>query len=293
MPLRIAKVLLKLSKGEILPAGQAKHRIIDELVEVHILYRTGKVRQRIGILSRPNLEIYLDTRCSIKDLSAYVAALEQKGSSRSALTEVSGDSKLKRVRTFKGFLVNSLEPIPALFHEEKILLEPREGMFHFIYDFEHFSPSPDVTIVGVENAENFRKLEEQAYLFKHIRPLLVSRYPQSQSRDLIKWLQAIPNPYLHFGDFDFAGIGIYLHEYHCYLPRRSQFFIPPGLEEVLRKTGSRKRYDNQKINFDLALVKEEGIRGLIALLHKYKKGLDQESFIKEVASLKMGFKNTK
>jgi len=35
--------------------------------------------------------------------------------------------------------------------------------------------------------------------------LFVSRYPQTQSKDLLNWLQSIPNPYLHFGDFDLTG----------------------------------------------------------------------------------------
>ena len=45
--------------------------------------------------------------------------------------------------------------------------------------------------------------------------LFVCRYPQSN--DLIKWLQSIPNRYLHFGDLDFAGINIYLNEFKKYL----------------------------------------------------------------------------
>ena len=38
------------------------------------------------------------------------------------------------------------------------------------------------------------------------RLLFVSRYPQST--DLRSWLQNIPNRYIHFGDFDLAGIHI-------------------------------------------------------------------------------------
>lgn len=279
LPLRIAKALLRLTKGETLAASLARHPVIDELVESHILYRSGRVKKSIGLLSLQNLELFLSNRFSIGDLSAYVSILEQEDASRAALTGVSGDSKLKKVRTFKGFLVNSLTAIPARLHSKDILLEPREGMFHFISDFEEFLPSADVVIVGVENAENFRRLREQAYLFEHIRPLFVSRYPQNQSRDFINWLKAIPNPYLHFGDFDFAGIGIYLNEYHKHIPQRSEFFIPDGLEQVLRVSGSRDRYNTQRINFDPALIEQQSVLELIALLHRYKKGLDQERFI--------------
>ena len=93
-----------------------------------------------------------------------------------------------------------------------MMLYPTEGTFQFIYDYERFILPADITIVGIENPENFRQISQQQYLFKDIKPLFVCRYPQNQSKDLLKWLQSIPNSYLHFGDFDLAGIGIYLNE---------------------------------------------------------------------------------
>ena len=72
-----------------------------------------------------------------------------------------------------------------------------------------FKISKDITIVGVENSRNFRHIEEQKYLFKDISPLFISRYPQNQNKDFIKWMKSVPNDYIHFGDFDISGIGIY------------------------------------------------------------------------------------
>ena len=39
-------------------------------------------------------------------------------------------------------------------------------------------------------------------------------------------MKSIPNNYLHFGDFDLAGIGIYVNEYKCHLSNKSSFYIP-------------------------------------------------------------------
>jgi len=75
-----------------------------------------------------------------------------------------------------------------------LTVQPQEGTFTFIYDFENFSPSDDITIVGIENPSNFRHIQKQRKLFGEIQPLFVSRYPQR--KDLVKWLQTIPNPYL-------------------------------------------------------------------------------------------------
>lgn len=110
-------------------------------------------------------------------------------------------------------------------------------------------------------------------------PLIL--YPQGQSKDFIKWLTTIPNPYLHFGDFDFAGIGIYLNEYKCYLGSRSVFYVPDEIDLLIRKWGNVNLYNKQKINYELASVNEPQIHRLAKIIHKYKKGLEQEILISQ------------
>jgi hypothetical protein len=152
-------------------------------------------------------------------------------------------------------------------------------MFNFVYDFEKLIPDKGVTIVGIENPENFRHIDKQKYLFKGINPLFVCRYPQSQSRDLFKWLQSIPNNYLHFGDFDIAGLNIYLNEYKKHLGEKTQYFLPENIDELILTKGNRDLYNKQKIQFDEEIVDEENILNLLELLRKYKKGLEQEILI--------------
>lgn len=69
-------------------------------------------------------------------------------------------------------------------------------------------------IVWIENGKNFNQIREQRYFFGEQKILFVSRYPQST--DLRQWLMSISNAYLHFGDFDLAGIRIYLSGFHRY-----------------------------------------------------------------------------
>lgn len=95
---------------------------------------------------------------------------------RSELVEVSSNSKLKNIRAFKGFQVNSYVPTNAILNGNEIILDFTEGLFQFIYDFENFIPNENVTIIGIENAENIRWVVKQKYLFKDIEPLFVSRY---------------------------------------------------------------------------------------------------------------------
>jgi len=176
--------------------------------------------------------------------------------------------------------VNSYETIEAEINGKQILLQPQEGMFHFVYDYQHFLPHKSVTIVGIENPENFRFVKHQQYLFEGLKPLFVSRYPQSN--DLVRWLQSIPNLYLHFGDLDFEGINIYLNEFKKHLGERASFFIPSNTFELLPLFGNRKLYDKQLSRAPSAeLTGEIPIVKLLESFHRYKKVLEQEIFIKQ------------
>ncbi len=74
---------------------------------------------------------------------------------------------------------------------------------------------------------------------------------------------------------NFAGINNYQNEFKKHLSDKAGFFVP----EFIQKFGNRQRYDEQKISFALDLIKEEKLLKLIASLHKFRKGLDQEILI--------------
>lgn len=280
LPVHITQKLVQLIDGETLSSSAIKHSIIEELVAERIIERTGRIQKKIHLVNASALIQYLQNKYGINDLEKYIEVALKENVQRSELVEISSNSKLKNTRTFKGFLVNSYIPIKASLNGKEITLSFTEGIFQFIYDFENFIPKSDITIVGVENSENFRWIEMQKHLFTNIKPLFVSRYPQNQSKDLIKWLQSIPNNYLHFGDFDFAGIGIYLNEFKKHLSEKASFFIPENIEILISKNGNKNRYDQQKINFEISAIQEERVVSLVKILHQYKKGLDQEILIK-------------
>lgn len=280
IPLHIAEKLLLLEQGEIISASSAKHAVIEGFVDENIIQRTGRIQKKFSVADKNTLKIFLQNKYGINDLGKYIETLKQIGFTRTDLTKISSNSKLKKVRTFKGFLVNSYMPIQAVLNDEPFLINPPTGSFQFIYDFKHFSIPQDLTVVGIENPENFRHIEGQKYLFKDIKPLFVCRYPQNRSKDLLKWLQSIPDPYLPFGDFDFAGIGIYLNEYKKYIGEKAVFFIPENIENLLEKYGNKELYDNQKTLFDKEKKDDSSLNYLISIIHKYKKGLEQEIFIK-------------
>jgi len=279
LTLKIANLLERLIEGEAIPYSTAKSKLIDVLVAEHILFKKGKHRKTLELVNEKALHLYLANQLQIQNLQDYISALENKHSTRAEFVKVTTDSKHSKERAFKGFLVNSYNEIQAELNDEKIIIHPNLGSFTFIYDYETFKIPKEITVVGVENAKNFRQIQEQNYLFKNITPLFISRYPQNQNKDFIKWMTSIPNKYLHFGDFDLAGIGIYLNEYKRHLSEKAGFFIPPNIKDDIRKNGNRKRFNIQKQNFKIEEIQEPDLLDLIAIINTEKKGLDQEYFI--------------
>ena len=277
----LADKLVRLARGERLPASSMRSKLVSELIIEGIIIdqRIGRSRSLLYVADVDALNGFLRNHFSIQDIESYVAVLKQGGFSRADLTRSSSDSKLVPVRTFKGFLINSFMPIHARLDDTEIIIHPIPGTFQFIHNYETFIPAPEVIVVNVENSENFSRIAQQQFLFQGLSVLFVSRYPQNQNKDLLKWLQKIPNNYLHYGDFDYAGINIYLNEYKQKLGERAKFFIPDNLELLLSSYGSKVLYDRQNLTVDVSEIKETGITDLIKLIQLYKKGLEQEVFI--------------
>ena len=275
----LARKLLALAAGEVIPRSQFKSRLVDSMLDNRVLQlRSRGTRQSVFCPDAVALQSYIANHFAIADLQQYVEMLDNENLLRSHSVRLAGNSKVKNIRTFKGFLVNCLEPISVRLNGSELKLTPVPGAFTYIYDFEQFVPAEEVTIVGVENAENFRYLERQSYLFPEQKFLFVSRYPQSG--DLVRWLQVIDNPYLHFGDYDFSGIRIYLTEFKKYLLDRAEFFIPPGIDNLLGRYGNRDLYERQLNQLsELVCLPESGLQLLVELICREKKGLEQEVLI--------------
>ncbi len=219
-----------------------------------------------------------------KDESYRILEVEASDS-RATMAIETGNSKLAMVRSCPGFPVNSYEPIECFLGGEPFRVNPQEGSFLFVADWKTFAIPKDVVVMGIENMENFRMIRKQRGFFEEYlrahnlsnRVLFVSRYPQST--DLRRWLCTISNHYLHFGDFDLAGIGIFLFEIQQYLgAARSSFLIPADIESRL-KSGSRKRYDEQYCRFKDIKSDVCELQQLIDLIHSERKGYDQEGYI--------------
>ena len=241
-------------------------------VQTHGIRRTFRSIDTVAL--KKFLQVHYEELRTVwdKELDTYVTRSEQ--------AIETGNSKLVMVRSCPGFPVNSYEPIRCSLSGNDFVINPPEGSFVFIDNWLQFTIPEDVVVVGVENMENFRMIRHQRKLFEsvlgNISLLFVSRYPQS--KDLRKWLQGIRNCYVHFGDFDLAGINIFLTEFQQFLTDRSSFLIPSDIEKRLQ-IGSQKRYNSQLSRFRNLKCNDKKIQAVIDLINKYHRCYDQEGYI--------------
>ena len=272
----ISASIQALIEGELVAGSRLSRKMLDELMAEGLL----EVITRKSKKSYRARDIEALKRFLIDKDESYRLLEVHASDSRASMAAETGNSKLMKIRSCPGFPVNTYEPMMCLLNDREIVVNPVEGSFLFITDWKAFSIPEDVVVVGVENMENFRMIRQQRQLFESEigmhRFLFVSRYPQST--DLRSWLLSIPNKYVHFGDFDLAGIHIFMTEFHQYLGERSSFFIPSDIEKRLAK-GSNARYNEQYEKYHKFHCDINKTQNLIDLINKYHRCYDQEGYI--------------
>lgn len=277
----ISASIQALLAGEQVAGSRLNSKLLDELLAEGLLLVISRgSRKTYRARDTEAMKRFLvdkDERFRLFEANAY--------DSRALMATETGNSKLVMIRSCPGFPVNSYERVECFLGGEPFPVNPQEGSFLFVSDWKKFTIPEDVVVIGVENMENFRMIRRQRRFFEEYlhahelsdKVLFVSRYPQST--DLRRWLCTISNHYLHFGDFDLAGISIFLFEFRQYLGKeRSSYLIPDDIESRL-KSGSRKRYDEQCEHFKDIKSDILELQRLIELIHKERKAYDQEGYI--------------
>ena len=268
-------LLQRLMSGDSVAASSLRNDLAEELLDEGLLtVKTHGSRRAYAAIDTVALGKFVESHYG------GLRIVDKERLTRAEIASETGNSKLVVVRSCPGFPVNTYEPISCMLNGREFMVHPQEGSFLFVADWQSFFIPEDVVVVGIENMENFRMIRQQRNLFEQcigtVRLLFVSRYPQST--DLRSWLQIIPNRYVHFGDFDLAGIHIFLTEFHAHLGARSSFIIPQDIEERLAK-GSLERYNDQYARYNRISSDITEVQSLIDLINKYHRCYDQEGYI--------------
>lgn len=88
-----------------------------------------------------------------------------------------------------------------------------------------------------------------------------------------------PQSLCSFGDFDLAGVHIYLSEIYAHLGNRSSFLLPSDIEERLAE-GNAALYNQQYARFKNMAVTDIRLQPLVNMIHHYRRGYEQEGYIR-------------
>ncbi len=280
--LKFAQQLNSLMQGNLLAFSLFNKReielfILDQILQIKLF---GRNKKMVSIVDKHQLTNYLKHKFGINNLTEYILLLQNGHATVVDASKHASNSKIKSIRNITGFLVNSIQPIDTSINGQAIQLPMPLGTHCFISSYKNFIVSKNVIIVGIENAGNFINLNAQAYLFDDADYLFVSRYPQSG--DLIKWLVSISNKYLHFGDFDLAGMHIYLHEIKKHLGERASYFLPNNLAVLFDKYANKKLFDVQYQKYRNNNFKDYSeLKPLADIIYETGKCVEQQVLIQD------------
>ncbi len=279
LSLSFARCLLRLQNGEMLNSSDiASKELLKQFCDDGIFQKLPAGARRVNyICSEPmSLHNYLKAQYDIISLENYVSEFETDSSDGERSLFASKSTKTFRGKSLQGFFIRA-------FHTETvvsgvIISSVPQGTELFIHQPEKLKISKNALVVGIENPECFLKFEKLAHLFPQKELVIIMRYLSNSPN---KWLQTITNNYLHFGDFDPAGLHIYIREYRNQLSAsRCSFFIPTNIEKLIDQFGIPTLYDQQihlLKNIDFQLYPE--VERLKHLLSKHRKGLEQERLL--------------
>lgn len=279
-----AENLRRLLDGEAVNASAFGNRsLLNRLEEDRAVSRlaTGRNRAVYRCGDPDALRIYLRLHFGISDLDAYIELLDQSGLDGEKSLAATTSTKALRRKSMQGFFIKPFDAEVRL--NSQCLPSLPEGAELFISDFQTLEIPRDVLIVGVENPECFQKAGRLLKWFPEQPLVFVLRF---YSNRLLDWFASIQNPYLHFGDFDPAGISIYCNEYLPILGKeRCRFFVPENVEPLIERHGQRELFDRQR---DLwppkTKIDQLDLQRLVDAISRLGKGLEQEFLLMEAAN---------
>lgn len=161
------RLLKSLSLGERFPLSNLKGKIFQQLLDEHVL---SKFPQGNGFIIYAHSPIALLNHLSNKyikcSLDDYIEKIEINELRKVDNILMRGNSKSNETHPMNGFLVKSIEPIEVSLSKRKLVLSPEVWPVCFVSNHEEFTIPSDVTIVMVENPENFIFIEEQKEFFE-------------------------------------------------------------------------------------------------------------------------------
>ena len=237
--------------------------------------KSAKVRY-IELLKAENIFIFLKNSKynieSIEDIDMYIEEIYENKPSRDKIQEWHNSSKAKDSKSLKGLYLSSLSSVEIKVNNEAVTIVPNNGIGYFLFYTQKIEIAKDVIIVGIENYQViwFAKKYTEFFKSKNVLFIVINSY-------MLEWISNLENEYIHFGDYDLAGINIYLNKIIPRLKKVKKYsmFIPVNIETLIHKHGDPELYEKQK-QYKNLMTDDVSINNLIKIIKDNKKSIEQE-----------------
>jgi len=233
-------------------------------------------RKYIDLVNEENIFLFLRNYDylidSVEELDNYIEIFFDKKVPRDTIQQYHNNSKAKTSKSMHGLYLSSLQKLDITLDGNTICILPNDGLGYFFFHTQKVEVSKSTIIVGVENYQVvwFAKRYEKFFDKPNILFVYKSAY-------MLEWISTLENEYIHFGDYDLAGVNIYLNTIVPRLVKSKthSMFIPENIEQLIEKHGISELYEKQKQYKNLRTDDAE-ITCLIEIITRFKKGFEQE-----------------
>ncbi len=258
-------------------------KLLEELIGCNCVYVSGKPQQiylndeeaLFGVIKSNGYKVN-----SIEDLDYFIEEKEPK--SRDEIADNYSHTKRVESKSFNGLMVSVFDKLEVIYNEKKQYFYPLEGSGLFVHYTSKLQLDDDVIVVGVENPQVVWYINKYKHLFNKEKKYLFLCISEYKTTYQYKWLESFCGEYIHFGDFDLAGINIYLNAIVPKLKKAKShsFLIPDNIYEIIKEKNYMVDYSNQTRYLNITSKKDKDLQKLIEFIKNNKITIEQEDLSK-------------
>lgn len=277
-----------LKEGRIQAIKMSNHRVLKDLVEESAVKIINHRPLMYGVENPDLIYRYLSKSNNIKakslaELLEYIEfEKNEQVKSRDEIVKHKKTTKDSVSNSFYGLHIAVLKDTQIYQGKELITLKPNISGSYFLFHKLDIKIPDDTVVVGVENPQVLWLIHKYSYLFEDFEKAVFILTNDISSGYFYTWISKISNKYIHFGDFDFAGLSIYYDKIKPKLKTKETYFlVPDEIFDLIKYHGSKATYDKQLIyNVDRlkSRIDDEKVLKLMdfILSVKIRKCLEQE-----------------
>ena len=259
-------------------------KLLEEFIGCNCVYVSGKPSQiylndaeaLFGVIKANGYNV----NC-IEDLDYFIEE-ENEPKSRDEIAENYSHTKRVESKSFNGLMISVFDKLEVNYNDKKQYFYPLEGSGLFLHYTSKLQLDDDVIVVGVENPQVVWYINNYKHLFENDKKYLFLCISEYKTTYQYKWLESFSGEYIHFGDFDLAGINIYLNTIVPKLKKAKShsFLIPDNIYEIIKEKNYMLDYSNQTKYLNITSKEDKNLQKLIEFIKSHKITIEQEDLSK-------------